>query len=88
MTRKEAQRIVNDLIDNVYCDKSIPRKWDVQFGRNPWFSLGAHIDHRDPSITFHLPGFLIYAGNCKQPGFRFWNKMALKAIQKYPSIRR
>lgn len=84
MTCREAKRIVNDLIDNVYCDKSISRKWDIQFGHNPWFSLGVHIDHHDPSIALHFPGVLIYIGNCKQPGFRFWNKMAPKAIQKHP----
>ena len=83
MTHKEANKIVNDLVNNVYCGKFIPKKWDIQLGRNPWFSLGIHVDHHDPSITFHLPGFLIYAGNCKQPGFRFWNKMVPKAIQEH-----
>lgn len=48
----------------------ITRRWDFQWTRNPWFSLGIHIDHRDPSITLHLPGLIIYAGRCKQPGFR------------------
>ena len=82
MTRKEAKRIVNDLIDKVYGGKPPPKRWDVQFGRNPWFSMGLHIDHCDPSVTFHLPGILIYAGKCEQPGFRFWNKMAPKAIRE------
>ena len=81
MTRSEAKKIVNDLIDNVYCGKPLSRRWDIQFGRNPWFSLGIHIDHCDPSVTFHLPGFLIYMGNCEQPGLRFWNQMAPKAIR-------
>lgn len=81
MTRKEAKRIVNDLIDKVY-NKPLPTKWDIQFGRNPWFSLGIHVDHKEPSITFHLPGILICAGKCKQPGFRFWNKMVPEAIRR------
>lgn len=47
------------------------RKWEIQiFSANRWFSVGFHIDHTDPSITFHLPGFIIYVGNCKQPGFK------------------
>lgn len=48
----------------------IKKKWEVQFDKNWWFSLGFHIDHTDPSITIHLPGILIYLGNCKQPGFK------------------
>lgn len=36
--------------------------WNVQIARNPWLSLGLHIDHRDPSITFHLPGVLVAVG--------------------------
>lgn len=84
MTRKEAKGIVDDLIDNVYCcGKFTSRCLDIQFGRNPWFSLGIHVDHKDPSITFHLPGLLIYVGNCKQPGLRSWNEMAPKAIQEH-----
>lgn len=82
MTHKEAKRIVNDLIDNTYCSKPLMKRWDIQFGRNPWFSLGIHFDHCDPSITFHLPGLLIYIGNCKQPGFRFWNQIVPKAIRE------
>lgn len=85
MTRKEAKAIVNDLIENVYCGQPRPKKWDIQFGRNPWFSLGVHFDHKDPSFTFHLPGFLIYIGNCEQPGLRFWNEMAYDAVQKHIS---
>jgi len=46
------------------------RKLDFQFTRNWWLSLGVHIDHTDPSITVHLPGIILYFGNCKQPGFR------------------
>jgi len=75
----------NDLIDNIYCGESQPKKWDIQFGHNPWLSFGIHLDHHDPSITFHLPGFLIYVGNCEQPGLRFWNEMAPAAIQEYTS---
>lgn len=46
------------------------RRWDVQHSWNPWLSLGFHIDHTDPSITIHLPGVILYMGNCKQPGFK------------------
>lgn len=49
----------------------IRRKWDIQIcTKNYWLSFGFHIDHTDPSITFHLPIFIIYMGYCKQPGFR------------------
>ena len=48
-------------------------KWDIQFARNPWLSVGAHFDHLDPSITIHLPGVIVYLGRCKQPGFRKGN---------------
>jgi len=44
--------------------------WDLQWGENWWISMGFHVDHTDPSITFHLPGFIIAAGRLKQPGFR------------------
>ena len=30
--------------------------WNAQIASNPG-SLGVHIDHKDPSVTFHLPGF-------------------------------
>jgi hypothetical protein len=79
MTLQEAKAIVNQLVDDIYCIPP-PKRWDMQFGRNPWFSVGIHIDHNDPSITFHLPGILIYVGNCKQPGFKFWNKIVPKAV--------
>lgn len=46
------------------------RKWQIQLAWNPWFSLGIHLDHTDPSIVLHLPLVIVYAGNCKQPGFR------------------
>lgn len=46
------------------------RAWDVQIASNWWLSLGFHIDHTDPSLTLHLPGVIVYAGRCKQPGFR------------------
>lgn len=47
------------------------KEWEIQHSfNNPWFSLGVHIDHTDPSITIHLPFLIIYAGNCKQPGLR------------------
>lgn len=46
------------------------RKWEIQTHKNSWISLGFHIDHTDPSITIHLPYFVIYIGNCIQPGFK------------------
>lgn len=46
------------------------RNWDIQFSSNWWLSLGFHVDHADPSITFHLPGIIIAIGRLKQPGFR------------------
>ena len=49
----------------------VRRKWDIQFGKNFWFSVGIHVDHTDPSITLHLPIFIIAAGRLKQPGFEF-----------------
>ena len=46
-------------------------KWEIQVCcQNWWISFGFHVDHKDPSITFHLPGFIVYMGNCKQPGFK------------------
>ncbi len=82
ITRKRAKEIVNDLVDNVCGREMNKKRWDVQFGRNPWLSLGFHIDHKDPSLTLHLPGFIIYMGHCKQPGYKFWNKMLPDAIEK------
>jgi len=81
--RREAKRIVNDLTDKVYCGDNDHKRLDIQFARNPWFSVGIHFDHSDPSITLHLPGVLVYLGNCKQPGFRFWNKIIPGAIVKF-----
>lgn len=46
------------------------RRWDFQVSRNPWLSLGFHLDHTDPSLTLHLPGVIVAFGNLKQPGFR------------------
>jgi len=82
MTDAEAKAIVNRLVDVIYVGRANPKRWDVQFGRNPWFSVGLHIDHKDPSITFHLPGVLICLGRCKQPGFRFWNKIVPDEIRR------
>jgi len=48
----------------------LKKKWEIQFHSNWWISFGFHIDHTDPSMTIHLPGLLIYFGNCKQPGFK------------------
>lgn len=50
------------------------RKWEIQKTFNPWLSMGWHIDHTDPSITIHLPGVILYIGNCKQPGFKPSNR--------------
>lgn len=49
---------------------AIRRRWDVQFAPNPWFSLGVHVDHTDPSLTLHFPFLIVCVGRCKQPGFR------------------
>ncbi len=46
------------------------RAWDFQTCRNPWLSLGFHVDHTDPSVTLHLPGLIVYFGRCKLPGLR------------------
>jgi len=46
------------------------RKWDIQGCTNFWFSLGFHFDHKDPSITLHLPCVILSFGHLKQPGFR------------------
>lgn len=47
------------------------KEWDIQTDKNWWISFGFHIDHTDPSITLHLPGVIISAGICKQPGFKY-----------------
>jgi len=57
------------------------RKWEAQHFKNPWFSLGFHIDHNDPSITFHLPFYGFYIGNCIQPGFKKGVMMVLTKEQ-------
>ena len=47
------------------------RSWDVQACyTGPWLQLGFHLDHTDPSLSIHLPCFLIAFGRLKQPGFR------------------
>lgn len=47
------------------------RRWDVQHVWHSWpIQFGFHIDHTDPSITIHLPCFIIAIGRLKQPGFR------------------
>lgn len=46
------------------------RRWDIQgVGHNWGLQLGMHIDHRDPSVTLHLPCITAVIGRCKQPGF-------------------
>ena len=49
---------------------SIRRRWDIQISPSPWFSLGIHFDHTDPSFALRLPGLIVYVGRCKQPGLR------------------
>lgn len=49
---------------------AIRRRWDVQYCANWWISLGLHVDHKDPSMTLHLPGLIVAVGRLKQPGFR------------------
>ena len=46
------------------------RRWDIQHHWQPWVSFGFHLDHTDPSITFHLPFLVVAIGRLKQPGFR------------------
>lgn len=53
---------------------------DIQSDTNWWISFGFHIDHYDPSITFHLPGIILYVGRCKQPGFRHSFRRTLHRI--------
>lgn len=48
----------------------IVRKWDIQWGESWWLSLGFHFDHKDPSLTLHLPGAVVCFGRCKQPGYQ------------------
>lgn len=43
-------------------EKWAGKRWDVWVSWNPWFSVGVHIDHRDPSVTLHLPGFILAFG--------------------------
>jgi len=45
------------------------RRWDIQWGANECAALGVHFEHRDPSLTLHLPGLFISLGRCWQPGF-------------------
>lgn len=49
---------------------AVRRRWDVQVARNWWLSVGFHFDHTDPSLTLHLPGFILSFGRLKQPGLR------------------
>ena len=37
---------------------------EIQYWKNPWFSLGIHIDHGDPSLTVHLPFICFWIGFC------------------------
>ncbi len=39
----------------------------IRFAKNPWFSLGIHIDHKAPYVAFHLPGVVITVGKTAAP---------------------
>ncbi len=41
--------------------------WQVRLIRNPWLSLGVHLDHDGPFIDLHLPGVLVRAGRLPDP---------------------
>ncbi len=79
---REAKAIVNRLAEEVYGGGPVVRRWEIQHAPNPWFSVGVHVDHRDPSFTLHLPGVLVYAGRCKQPGFKFWNQIVPNEVAR------
>jgi len=58
------------------------RKWDTRWCWNGWFSLGFHIDHTDPSITFHTPFIIFSVGRLKQPGFHKFNQIEQQVGEK------
>lgn len=39
----------------------------VRLHRDPWFSLGVHIDHRAPYVAIHLPGVRVEIGRGNEP---------------------
>ncbi len=41
----------------------------ILFTKNPWFSLGIHIDHKAPYVAFHLPGVVISVGKTPEPWY-------------------
>jgi hypothetical protein len=41
------------------------KRWNLQVNPNPWFSLGIHVDHTDPSVIFHLPGLIVQMGRIR-----------------------
>ena len=41
----------------------------IRFMKNPWFSLGIHIDHKAPYVAFHLPGVIITIGKTAAPWY-------------------
>ncbi len=51
-------------VNKHYRDKN---KWGGRCCWNGWLSLGIHIDHLDPSITFHTPIIIFSAGKLKHP---------------------
>lgn len=50
----------------------------IRFRRNPWFSLGLHVDHKAPLVDLHLPGVIVSAGwlpaptFCRTVGYNTW----------------
>jgi hypothetical protein len=41
----------------------------IRCAKNPWFSLGIHIDHKAPYVAFHLPGVVISVGRTAKPWY-------------------
>lgn len=41
----------------------------IRFAKNPWFSLGIHVDHKAPYVAFHLPGVVITVGKTAKPWY-------------------
>jgi hypothetical protein len=67
-----------------YC--KTPRKLDIQFVDNFWFSIGVHIDQWNPSITLHLPLIVICIGWLPYPGYQYSLRRMLTG-QEWPEYR-
>ncbi len=39
----------------------------IRFARDPWFSLGVHVDHKAPYLALHLPGIRFEIGRTPKP---------------------